>query len=88
MKAYYYIIDTTDLVRESSPRIRDVSKELYSDWDDFLFAQYLRFIGIKKNYPTAELSVTGTGVCVRVEGVLVYECDIIAVCDDPVEVDA
>lgn len=89
MKAFYYITSTTDLVRtNNTPLIKYVDKELCTDLDDFRFSAFLRFLGIKQEYPTAEFHSTEKGAYVLVDGVRVYETEVIAIDETPVEVDA
>ena len=88
MKAYYYISSITDLVRtNNTPRIKETEKELCTDMDDFRFCAFIRFLGIKKDYPTAELHNFDRGAYVLVDGVLVYSLELIAIDPNPVEVE-
>ena len=87
MTAYYYITSTTDLVRTiAEPLIKFVDKQLCSDYEDFLFGEFLRYARICKDYPTAKFVDKGNGVQILVDGVMVYECVIIAVDNTPVEI--
>ena len=61
MKAYHFISFVTDLVRANEPLIKDVCKYLCTEFDDFVFTAYLRFMGIKRNYSTATFERTGKG---------------------------
>lgn len=84
MIAYYYTTCTTDLVL-STP-IRDyVSKELYSDLDEFYLAEFIRYSGILRKHPTAEFYTTANSAYVLVDGKRVYESVIIEVDETPVE---
>ena len=85
MRAFNYITCVTDLLN-ATPRIKDLEKELCENFDDFIFGKYLRFMGIKGKYPTAEFFVTDTGCYILVEGVLVYESDVLAIDSTPIEV--
>lgn len=88
MKAFYYITSTTDLVRtNNTPLIKYVDKELCTDLDDFRFSAFLRFTGIKREYPTAEFHTTKKGAYVLVDGVRVYETEVIAIDPYAVEVE-
>jgi hypothetical protein len=88
MKAFYYITSTTDLVRtNNTPLIKYVDKELCTDLKDFQFSAFLRFTGIKRDYPTAEFHTTERGAYVLVDGVRVYETEVIAIDPCPVEVE-
>jgi hypothetical protein len=86
MKANYYISFVTDLVRTNEPLIKDVCKDLCSDFEDFVFTAYLRFMGIKRNYPTATFEHTKRGAKVFVDGVMVYELELLHIDPDPVEI--
>ena len=89
MKAFYFTTCTTDLVRTNdTPLIKYVDKELCTDFEDFMYVPRLRFCGIKRDYPTAKFQATETGARVFVDGVLVYEINVIAIDETPVEVDA
>ena len=85
MEAYYYYTCVTDLLAET-PRIKDLEKELCVDSSDFILGKYLRFMGIKKDHPTAEFFVSDSCCYVLVEGVLVYIAGILSVDPTPVEV--
>lgn len=87
MKANYYISFTTDLVRTNEPLIKDVCKDLCSDMEDFVFTAYLRFMGIKRKYPTAIFERTEKGAKVFVDGVMVYELELLYIDPDPVEIE-
>ena len=87
MKAKYYNSFVTDLVRtNNTPRIKDVEKDLCTDIEDFVLTAYLRFMGIKMEYPTAVLEYTGKGARVIVDGVLVYEKELLYIDPEPVEI--
>lgn len=86
MKAYYFISFVTDLVRTDEPLIKDVCKNLCSDFEDFVFTAYLRFMGIKRNYPTAVFERTAKGAKVFVDGVMVYELELLHIDPVPVEI--
>jgi hypothetical protein len=86
MKANYYISFVTDLVRTNEPIIKDVCKDLCSDFEDFVFTAYLRFMGIKRKYPTAIFERTERGARVIVDGVLVYELELLHIDPEPVEI--
>lgn len=86
MKAYYFISFVTDLVRTTEPLIKDVCKDLCSDFEDFVFTAYLRFMGIKRNYPTAIFERTERGAKVFVDGVMVYELELLHIDPEPVEI--
>lgn len=86
MKANYYISFVTDLVRSNEPIIKDVCKDLCSDFEDFVFTAYLRFMGIKRKYPTAIFERTERGARVIVDGVLVYELELLHIDPEPVEI--
>lgn len=86
MKANYYISFVTDLVRTDEPLIKDVCKDLCSDFEDFVFTAYLRFMGIKRKYPTAIFERTERGARVIVDGVLVYELELLHIDPEPVEI--
>lgn len=86
MIAQYYIICTTDLVRKNnSPLINDIDKELYSGLNDFFLDAWLRFIGIKKRYPNAEIwfNKEEMSASVFVEGVLVFKKTILSTFGEP-----
>lgn len=87
MKAHYFISLLTDLVRKNhEPLIKEPCKDLCSDYEDFMFSAYLRFVGIKAVYPTAEF-VTADGLAlIFVDGVEVYRKELIYIDPDPVEV--
>lgn len=85
MRAYNYMTCVTDLLT-ATPRIKDLEKELCEDFEDFIFGKYLRFMRIKSDYPTAEFFVNDHGCYILVEGVLVYESDVLAIDTTPVEV--
>lgn len=87
MKAYYFISFVTDLVRTTEPLIKDVCKDLCSDFEDFIFNAYLRFMGIKLNYPTAIFKHTKRGAKVFVDGVMVYELELLHIDPEPVEIE-
>jgi hypothetical protein len=87
MKANYYISFVTDLVRTNEPLIKDVCKDLCSDFEDFVFTAYLRFMGIKLNYPTAIFKHTERGAKVFVDGVMVYELELLHIDSYPVEIE-
>lgn len=86
MKANYYISFTTDLVRTNEPLIKDVCKDLCSDFEDFVFTAYLRFMGIKRKYPTAIFERTEKGAKVFVDGVMVYELELLYIDPEPVDI--
>jgi hypothetical protein len=86
MKANYYISFVTDLVRTTEPLIKDVCKDLCSDFEDFVFTAYLRFMGIKRNYPTANFERTEKGAKVFVDGVMVYELELLHIDPEPVDI--
>lgn len=86
MKTNYYISFVTDLVRTNEPLIKDVCKDLCSDFEDFVFTAYLRFMGIKRKYPTAIFERTERGARVTVDGVLVYELELLHIDPEPVEI--
>lgn len=87
MKAFFFHTSTTDLVRTTAePLINHTDKGLYTDYKDFVLECVIRFMGIKRNYPTAEFVDTGNGVCVFVDGVMVYESHILYVEPNAVEV--
>ena len=87
MKAYYFISFVTDLVRTTEPLIKDVCKDLCSDFEDFVFTAYIRFMGIKRNYPTAVFERTERGAKVFVDGVMVYESELLHIDPEPVEIE-
>ena len=86
MKAYHFISFVTDLLRVNDPAIKDVCKYLCTEFDDFVFTAYLRFMGIKRNYPTATFEATGKGAKVFVDGVMVYELELLHIDPVPVEI--
>lgn len=86
MKTNYYISFVTDLVRTNEPLIKDVCKDLCSDFEDFVFTAYLRFMSIKRKYPTAIFERTERGARVTVDGVLVYELELLHIDPEPVEI--
>ena len=89
MKAFYYTTCTTDLVRKNdTPLINSIDKEICTDFKDFQFCAFLRFTGIKRDYPTAKFHTTEKGACVLVDGILVYKTEVIAIEPCPIEVDA
>ena len=87
MKGYYFISFVTDLVRINKPLIKEVSKELCSDFEDFMFIAYLRFLGIKRKYPTATFKHTEWGGRVFIDGVMVYESELLYIDPEPIEVE-
>ena len=87
MKAYYFISFVTDLVRTTEPLIKDVCKDLCSDFEDFVFTAYLRFMGIKRRYPTANFERTERGAKVFVDGVMVYELELLHIDPEPVDIE-
>lgn len=86
MKAYYFISFVTDLVRTTEPLIKDVCKDLCSDFEDFVFIAYIRFMGIKRAYPAAIFERTERGAKVFVDGVMVYESELLHIDPEPVEI--
>lgn len=86
MKAYYFISFVTDLVRTTEPLIKDVCKDLCSDFEDFVLTAYLRFMGIRRDYPTATFECTARGAKVFVDGVMVYELELLHIDPVPVEI--
>lgn len=87
MKAYYFISFVTDLVRTNEPPlIKDVCKDLCSDFEDFVFTAYIRFMGIKRAYPAAIFERTERGAKVFVDGVMVYESELLHIDPEPVEI--
>lgn len=87
MKAYYFISFVTDLVRTNEPLIKDVCKDLCSDFEDFVFTAYIRFMGIKRAYPAAIFERTERGAKVFVDGVMVYELELLHIDPEPVEIE-
>lgn len=88
MKAFYYLSSITDLVRtDNTPRINDIEKGLFTDLKDWQFDAYIRFIGIKGNYPNAEFHVKSGLVYVLVDDVLVYKAELLAINPEPVEIE-
>lgn len=87
MKAYYFISFVTDLVRTNEPLIKDVCKDLCSDFEDFVFTAYIRFMGIKRAYPTAIFERTERGAKVFVDGVMVYELELLHIDPEPVVIE-
>lgn len=86
MKAYYFISFVTDLVRTNEPLIKDVCKDLCSDFEDFVFTAYIRFMGIKRAYPAAIFERTERGAKVFVDGVMVYELELLHIDPEPVDI--
>ena len=89
MKAYYYVTNTTDLLRTGEPRINDMDTELYEGVEDFIFGARLRFMGIKEKYPSATLCASEEEgwAMITVEGFPVYFTRIVSKIDLPVEID-
>ena len=88
MKAYFYISIVTDLLRaDNTPIIRETEKDLFSDYDDYLFSAWLRFMGIKENYPTAQFHHDDTGAMVTIDGVVVYDRQILYIEPTPVDIE-
>ena len=87
MKAYYFISFVTDLVRTNEPLIKDVCKDLCSDFEHFVFTAYIRFMGIKRAYPAAIFERTERGAKVFVDGVMVYELELLHIDPEPVEIE-
>lgn len=86
MKGFYFISFVTDLLRTNDPAIKDVCKYLCTEFEDFVFTAYLRFMGIKRNYPTAVFERTARGAKVFVDGVMVYELELLHIDPVPVEI--
>jgi len=87
MKAYHFISFVTDLLRYNDPAIKDVCKYLCTEFDDFIFTAYLRFMGIRRDYPTATFECTARGAKVFVDGVMVYELELLHIDPVPVEIE-
>lgn len=88
MKAHFCITATTDLVRKNmEPLINHTERELFVDYDDFVFGCSIRYVGIKSRFPSAEFVNTGNGVCIFVDGFMVYESHILYVEPEEVEVE-
>ena len=87
MKAYYFISLVTDLVRTTEPLIKDVCKDLCTDFEDFTFIAFLRFWGIKRKYPTATFEHTEKGAKVFIDGIMVYELQLLCIDPEPVEIE-
>ena len=85
--AHYCITSTTDLVRKNmEPLINDTDRELFVDYEDFVFGCSIRYLGIKSRFPSAEFVDTGNGVCIFIEGFLVYESHIVLVEPELIEI--
>lgn len=91
MKAYKFLTKTTDFARTGiigmNPLINHVDEGIYADLADFIFECYIRFTGIKENYPEAIFSNLGTSAQVSVGGAVVYVAQILAIDPEPIEVD-
>ena len=65
MKAFYYATVTTDLVRpNNTPLVNHFDKGLYTDLEDFAFDAYIRYLGIKEQFPNAVFTPLGFSVSV------------------------
>jgi hypothetical protein len=88
MKAYKFWTKTTDFARIGmKPLINHVDDGIYADLADFIFECYIRFTGIKENYPEAIFSNLGTSAQVSVGGAVVYVAQVLAIDPEPIEVD-
>lgn len=88
MIAFYHISLVTDLVRKNGePLIKEPVKDLCSGYEDYELSAYLRYIGIKTDYPTAEWVADGTIFSVLVDGVEVYRKELIYIDPEFVEVE-
>lgn len=87
MKAYYYISLLTDLVRpNNTPLIKEPVKDLCADHEDYALSIRIRYIGIVRDYPTAELHQLKNGAYVSVDGVEVFRQELVYIDPVPVEV--
>lgn len=87
MKAFYYTTITTDLIRPNAePLYNDISEDLYSDLEDFCFGLILKFLFIKKRFPTAIFQRTRKGARVFIDGKMVYETTLIHIDPTPIEI--
>ena len=89
MKANYYTTMTTDLVRTiANPLVNEIDCGIFTDLDDFVFDCFIRFIGIKANYPTAKFIVSDNKdkVMIFVDNAMVY-CRVILEIGEEVEVE-
>lgn len=83
--AYNYRFWLTDRVRPNGQPalINEITEEAYTDLDDFVMSCVLRYAGICKHYPTAEMYWDSpVDMCVVVEGREVYRKTLIGI--DPV----
>lgn len=88
MKAKYYISLVTDLVRGNhEPLIKEPTKDLCTDSGDYALTALLRYNGIKSKFPTAQWVAKGMNAYVYVDGVLVYEKELVYIDPEEVEVD-
>lgn len=88
MKAYKYLIKTTDFARIGLPPVINcVDEGLYADLNDFIFECFIRFTGIKESYPEAIFSNLGTSAQVSVGGAVVYVAQVLAIDPEPIEID-
>lgn len=88
MKAHYYISLVTDLVRANhEPLIKEPTKDLCADNADYALTAFLRYIGIKTKYPTAEWKANGANAYVYVDGVEVYRKELVYIDADAVDVE-
>ena len=82
---HYYIYYLTDLLREGEPIIKEVCKDLYTDREEFIFGAYLHYLWKLRDYPTAKFVRTDKGAQIVVDGVMVYEVELL--CIDPEEIE-
>ena len=87
MKAFFCLTSTTNLVRpNNTPLINYIERELFTDFQDFVFSSELCFMGIKERYPNAEFVVASNGVMIYIGEIMVYESHIIKVEPDAIEI--
>lgn len=78
MTAFYHISLVTDLVRKNhEPLIKEPFKDLCSGLEDYAMSAYIRYLGIKMDYPTAEWVADGSTFSVYVDGVEVYRKELV-----------